>query len=757
MEFDVSKLNDAQKRAMEDTEGAVLVLAGAGSGKTRVLTHRVAYLVLEKKVSPYNILAITFTNKAAGEMKERLNTLLGEGNNVWISTFHSLCYTILRRNGDKLGYNSNFSIYDESDSARTVRKALKDLNLDGSAIKDSALKYIGEAKNKGLSPEEYYNDIKGVAKYDKEIYEIYKRYEELLKANNAMDFDDLLHKTKELFSSFPDVLEEYKRRFRYIHVDEFQDTNGVQFDIVKMLAGRDGNLFVVGDDDQSIYGWRGAEVRNIIDFDKTYPNAKIHKLLENYRSTGKILDAANKVIKNNVGRHEKELFTKKGDGVRVEYYTAYSDYDEADWVVDTIISLKRYYGYSNKDFAILVRANSLSRLFESRLASVRLRYRVLGGFRFFDRKEIQDVIAYLRAVSNMRDGEAIERIINVPRRGIGDTTVEKLSDYARRTMTDLISVIVNIGTNGVLTGASAKKVEDFRNIMADLYVNSKKMPMDKFAEYLVKRAGFEQSYNEEKNEENMTRWENILEFLRYVKEYCGNNPEATLDGFLQTVALAPENKDEEQDNDTVFVATMHAVKGLEFKVVFIVACEEDVFPSAQSKKDSNIEEERRVMYVAVTRARERLYISNAQNRYRFNQKQANMPSRFIAESKGEKVQSSYDIYEEKRAYNESRGAYGGFNRGKDYYSGEREIVTPMAKPYGNAAPPQKPQGTPPPVLNKDLSQFAGGVKVSHPVYGAGTILIVAGSGDDANATVMFPSLGIKKFKLALAPLKVVKD
>ncbi|MFA5449429.1 MAG: UvrD-helicase domain-containing protein [Clostridia bacterium] len=741
MEFDVSVLNDAQRNAMTDTEGAVLVLAGAGSGKTRVLTHRVAHLVLDKGVSPYNILAITFTNKATAEMRERLEQLLGENNRVWISTFHSLCYTILRMHTAEIGYEPNISIYDESDSGRLIKKALREQSLDGSSVKDIIRNHISTAKNKGLSPGAYYATIRGDTPHDEDIYRLYTRYEELLKLSNALDFDDLLHKTNELFDEHPEVLSKYQNRFFYIHVDEFQDTNAVQFDIVKKLAAKSGNIFVVGDDDQSIYGWRGADIKNILNFNITYPNAKVHKLLENYRSTSKILEAANNVIRHNKSRHEKELFTNLGSGVRIEYYSAYNDYQEAEWVVDSIISLRRYYGYQNKDFAILIRNNSLSRLFEKKLSASRLNYRIMGGFRFFDRKEIQDVIAYMRVANNTSDSEALERIINFPRRSIGETTVERLSEYSRQHMVELIDVIRNADVNGAVPSGAAKKVKEFGNLITDI-ANKKSLPLYEFVTYLVDQVGFEKAYMSTGKEEDENRWENIQEFLRHIQEFAGSNANADLDTFLQTAALQPERQ-EIYSGDSVAIATMHSVKGLEFRVVFIVACEEEIFPSSQSIKAGEVEEERRVMYVAITRAKERLYISHTINRFRFNKVQNFLPSRFIDESRGIIKENSYEVYGKKKAYIEGRGTKYG------YEGAEREIIPRRA----NHIP--KTLEDKPKIFNRDVSGFVGGARVAHSIYGEGKIILVLGEGDEATATVLFPKLGIKKFKIALAPLKLL--
>jgi len=745
--LDVTILNDAQKAAMMDTEGAVLVLAGAGSGKTRVLTYRVAYLVMEKNVEPWHILAITFTNKATGEMKERLDKLLGERNRVWISTFHSLCANILKRNAERIGYNENFSIYDESDSNRALAKVLREKSLDAGALKDTIRGLISSAKNEGLSPDEYYARIRGEVKEAEHIHDVFVRYEEVLRASNAMDFDDLLHKAKELFVNCPDVLESFQKRFRYVHVDEFQDTNGVQFDLVRMLAGKWGNLFVVGDDDQSIYGWRGAKIENILGFEKFYPNAKIHKLFQNYRSTPNILEAANNVIRNNTARHEKELFTTRKSSVKVEYYNGFNDRQETQWIVDNIRALKRSQGYGNRDFAILLRVNSLSRSFENALSGLNIKYRVLGGFKFFDRKEIQDVIAYMRVAVNPKDAEAVKRIINFPRRSIGDTSVERMEEYAALHGQSLMDVIFQIMGNGALPPAASKKVSEFGALIND-FIDNRHLPLAAFAEYLVGKTGFELAYTASGTEEDENRWENIQEFVRHIREYADANQQAGLSEFLQTVSLVPDRGEAVYDNDLITIATMHSVKGLEFPVVFIAGCEEDIFPSAQSKKEDRVEEERRVMYVAATRAKERLYISCARQRFRFNKVLSMLPSRFVDEAKGGQ-QNKLDALRAKwdtETYQQRRESY------DDDYDDFTQKMPPAFNKATFAAP-AKPASS---VLKTDVSVYKLGQRVSHKSYGQGTIIMLSGSGGDTQAVVNFDGLGIKKFLLALAPLEVIQ-
>ncbi len=745
----LENLNEVQRKIVTDTEGRLLVLAGAGSGKTRVLTHRVAYLVAEKMVWGSNILAITFTNKATFEMRERLDQLLGVDHGVWISTIHSLAARILRRFGSEIGYDKDFSIYDESDSSRIISKVVAEAQIDDSRFKDILQEHISKAKNEGMSPEEYFYDINGLVNDAERIVKLYARYEEILKQNNAMDFDDLLHKLKKLLMTSEECLRYYQNKFQYIHVDEFQDTNRVQYEIIKLLQAKWGNLFVVGDDDQSIYGWRGARVENILNFDKDFENVKVYRLLENYRSTTEILNCANNIIKNNKARHPKELFTNNGKGLKVEYYNAWNDRNEAEYVVGKIESLIIYNGYRKSDFAILVRANSLTRPFEQLLQSARLNYRLVGGYKFFDRKEIQDVLAYMRAVANVRDNVAVERIINFPARGIGDSTVEKLDIYSRETQISTFNILLSLNDHSAyLPKGVAKKVEHFAEMMKDIYLN-KNQPVDAFMQYVIEKVGFEQAYLSTKKEEDITRWENVNQLVRYAKDFCANNPSATLEDFLEIVSLEESGKDEQpNDRDKITIATMHSVKGLEFRVVFIVGCEEEVFPSSIAMKQGELEEERRIMYVAVTRAKERLYITNAQRRFRFGKVQDCLPSRFIQESKGE-VEDPYKLFGARKAYLDglaSRPSY--FD---DEPASSKIKVSQATKPR-----PVVPQPKVVKPVAKDLSGFIGGAKVRHPNYGIGTILIVIGEGANATATVSFENLGVKKFILALAPLTLVK-
>ncbi len=736
-------LNETQTAAVNDTEGAVLVFAGAGSGKTRVLTHRIIHLIEDLNVPAWNILAITFTNKATNEMKQRLNDMLGE-NGVWVSTFHSLCVKILFRNAERIGYSSSFSIFDESATKRVIQKVLREKHLEDDKEKDKFRTHISNAKNMGMRPDAYFNYLRTKNKDAMIISEVYERYEEILKENNAMDFDDLLIKCAELLREHEDVRAYYQNKFKYIHVDEFQDTNEIQFELVKLLSGKWGNVFVVGDDDQSIYGWRGANVRNILDFDKYFPNVKVYKLEQNYRSTQQILDAANRLIKHNKSRSDKELFSSVKDGARVEYLFGSNDYNEVDNVIDRIMQLKRLHGYTNGDFAILVRNNSLTRLFEKNLNSLHIAYKVFGGFKFFDRKEILDVVAYMRLIVNPLDGEALTRIINFPKRGIGDTTVQTLDEYASANGTTLNKVVENIEKVDVVNQGTKNKIAAFNDLINNLADASISMDLVKFAEYLVNMVGFKQAYTASGKEEDETRWENIEEFLRYIKETAEENEDMDLTEFLQTVALNNE-VEETDDGEYVTIATMHSAKGLEFRVVFVVACEEGILPSSMSMKEDGIEEERRVMYVAMTRAQERLYISCVKGvRNRFNRVESTMPSRFISEAKGEEFKRN--IPERRSSWLE--GKY-------DDYSDPIPRESQMRPSAGDGYKHTKMIEEPKKVYNTSADGFVAGAKVKHKKYGIGTVIIVSGSGAGTTATVVFKDLGMKKFSLMNAPLELI--
>ncbi len=721
----LENLNEEQRRAVVDTEGALLVLAGAGSGKTRVLTTRVAYLVKNMNVDPYNILAITFTNKAAGEMKQRVANMLGESCEVWISTFHSMCAQILFRECERIGYGKNFSIYAEAECARVLKRIMKSPsdadNEKNAKLFDTYYGHIKRIKSFNHDPKEYAEACIGESKIKKETLRLFDLYQAELKNNNAMDFDDLLINTVRLFDENPDVLERYQRRFRYIHVDEFQDTNKIQYRLVRQLAKGYGNIFVVGDEDQSIYGWRGAEISNILDFKKDFPDAKVYKLEQNYRSTAHILNAANRVIANNKKRFDKVLKTTKEGGKRVEVFNAYNDREEVDYVMRNINDLVTLAGYNYGDIAILMRANSLSRQFEEALTLYNMPYRVYGGIRFYERKEIKELLCYLRIAINPFDNESAARIINVPRRGIGDATVQKLIECAGANGTHLFDVVKNIENVDGLNAGTKQKIAGFRNLWLSLIDAAGKSDAVAFSEYVLKASGLFDMYKADEAEPD--RVENLKEFVSAVNLFRKDNPGKTIEDFLRMVALISD-ADEIDDSNSVTLATIHAVKGLEFPVVFIVALEENIFPSSHAviESDDNIEEERRLMYVAITRAKERLYVSSARCRFRFNQRQNNLRSRFVQELIG-----NVPAKTPQTPQSEQKSTF------KPAYTGAA------------AAKPASPAAT-----AVDVSEYTVGRKVEHSKFGTGVIVSVSGSGNETIAGIEFENLGIKKFVVALA-------
>ena len=724
--MDFSNLNTQQIEAVKDTEGAVLVLAGAGSGKTTVLTCRIAYLISECGVNPYNILAITFTNKAAKEMTNRVYSLTNISN-IWTSTFHSFCAKILRYDIDKLGYTSDYTIYDESDQKHLLKRILKEKRIEDDKFLSSVQFHIGNAKNLGYSPEIYYQEMAGASRQLELICEVYEAYEDAMRRANALDFDDLMLKTIDLFEQFPTILEKYQKRFQYILVDEFQDTNSIQLKLIKYLSGYYGNVFAVGDDDQSIYGWRGADISNILDFEEKFKNVKIHKLEQNYRSTNAILEVANRLILNNQGRHEKQLWSELGKGARIEYLNFYDDKEEARAVINSMRALRYHFDYDYSDFAILVRLNAVTRNFENALSEAGIPYKVYGGFKFLERKEILDIVAYLRAVVNPRDVEAFGRIINFPPRGIGESTVQALLEESNRRYEDIGDTILKIEETD-LTPAQKKKIGVFKEIYCNL-LSHMDLSITEFASYAVDIAGFEKLYKTEEDED-YNRLLNIEEFVSAVKDFEDKNPDATLSTYLQNIALAQSN--EEDIGNSVTISTVHAAKGLEFKAVYIAGVEEDIFPSAMAKDTPNeLEEERRVMYVAVTRAKERLAVTNARRRARFGKYIDTRPSRFICEMKGEQPQQLQVKH---------------FDEFSDNYDRLPEAPAKVAYKF-NKTPDIKP--------TVSIGNFHKGTKVNHKSFGNGTIIEIKGEGKNRIAVVAFEGAGFKNLALSVAPLTIL--
>lgn len=739
------KLNKQQQLAVDAVDGPILVIAGAGSGKTRVLTARICHLI-EIGVNPYNILAITFTNKAANEMKERIERQLGYSD-VWTSTFHSMCARILRMDCERIGYSKDFTIYTDLESERVVKRILQDYPQADPKNKGDYLWHISRAKTLALSPDDYYDTIKDSDSDAYNVAEVYRRYETELKKCNCLDFDDLLLKTVLLFSTCPDVLEKYQNRFHYINVDEFQDTNKLQYDIVKMLSKKHGNLFVVGDEDQSIYSWRGAEIRNILDFPKDFKGAKVFKLEQNYRSTTSILKAANNVIKNNSNRNEKTLWSEINKDDSIEYYEAYNDRDEATRVARAIDTLHRK-GAPYSEMAILVRANSVTRGFEEEFNLHGIPYKVFGGFRFYERKEIKDALAYVRIAINPSDNDSILRVVNYPKRGIGNTAVAELQNVAKDTNSTLFQVLIN---PGLLSSATAKKLAPFTEIATELVKMQKQMSAVEFVQFAIRRSGLESSLAQSGDPEDSNRLENIEELVGAVQQFSQDNENATISDFMQSVALVSDT-DSMNSDDYVTIATVHAVKGLEFDNVFIVALEEGIFPTQRAIYSGDIEEERRLMYVAITRARKRLFVLNARQRYRFGKSEPMTQSRFVSEMSGFKqsMRFSNSNYTQSSFKPENRIKLGVDNPQTAAFKTKLSNGFDKSSMQGASAPKKS---------DIDYDKFAKDVVVEHSKFGKGLIIQTDGDGEDKIAAIAFKGLGVKRFTLAIAApnLKIIED
>ncbi len=769
MENLLSTLNEEQLGPVQQTEGAVLVLAGAGSGKTRVLTSRIAYLIEEKGVMPANILSITFTNKAANEMKERLSQMT-ETRGMWVCTIHSMCVKILRMFAEKRGLTDNFSIYSEQERSAVIKQSVKEANLDDDKFLKSVKWHVSNAKMLGLSPEDYAKEYD----YERDINNVKKIFIEYnlhLKRNNALDFDDLLLETRALLSEDAEAREYLASRFRYIHVDEFQDTNAVQFDIVKMLASVHGNLFVVGDDDQSIYGWRGAKIENILHFEKFYPRAKVFKLQRNYRSTKQILALANASIGKNMRRKKKELYTHNPEGSKPVFFEANEESSEALYAA-RLIAQMRNEGYSLSDFAVLMRVNALTRSFEQEFTKYGISYKVFGGFKFFERKEIKDVLAYLRVVSNPFDSEAVARIINVPKRGIGDKSVQTLRDYAEREELSLYDAVLDVEELDLNAGAKMK-IKAFGDYIKSLIVKSQEEPVDKLVDYLIKTSGMYDSYADN-SDESITKRANLDEFQNSVDEFVRMNEGAELSDYLQQITLYSDT-DEMDEGNYVTIATIHAVKGLEFKCVFLVGLEQDTMPISRALDNpDDMEEERRLMYVAITRAKEKLWLTRSCSRYLYGKREDTVRSQFV-----EELASLLELPRAQKRYSGdyyNQGGGYGYNRGYGSYA-SKPTVRPIQNSYQQpnsdegyrtfgASKPTQPTksvgafgGIGKPVTsapkNVDSARFQVGNKVKHARFGEGQIIAVRGEGKNLIVTVSFAVAGNKDLAAAFAPLEII--
>ena len=740
-------LNEPQREAVYYTEGPLLILAGAGSGKTRVLTHRIAYLIEEKGVNPWNILAITFTNKAAGEMRERVDRLVGFGSeSIWVSTFHSMCVRILRRHISLLGYDTNFTIYDADDQKTLMKDVCKLLQIDTKIYKERALlAAVSHAKNELVTPEEFRLNAGGDFSQRK-IAEVYEEYEKQLKANNALDFDDLLIKTVQLFQTQADVLEYYQERFRYIMVDEYQDTNTVQFELVRLLASKYRNLCVVGDDDQSIYKFRGANIKNILNFEQYFEDAKVIKLEQNYRSTSNILNAANAVIRNNAGRKDKTLWTDNGEGEKIQFRQFDSAYDEAEYIVDDIRKRVREQEYSYHDNVILYRTNAQSRLFEEKFVTANIPYKIVGGINFYARREIKDLLAYLKTVDNGKDDLAVRRIVNVPKRGIGLTSINRVQDYA---------AAYNIGFYDALRavdlipniGRGASKLESFVALIEHFKTDAEDMSISDLLKEIIEETGYIESLQAEDMVEAETRIENIDELLSKVAAYeedCEDrNEPASLSGFLEEVALVADIDSLDEDTDYVVLMTLHSAKGLEFPNVYLAGMEDGLFPSYMtitSDDPEEVEEERRLCYVGITRAEKELTLTCARRRMIRGETQYNKMSRFLKEIPMELLSTGAVFTKEKEEPEVKVSAY------------MQEKQAFKAKPFGGSAPysqaPARSFGKP---SGKGLD-YGTGDRVRHIKFGEGTVTAIVEGGRDYEVTVAFDTAGTKKMFAAFAKL-----
>ena len=720
-------LNKEQQQAVQHTEGPLLILAGAGSGKTKVLTVRVAYL-LAQGVNPYEILAITFTNKAAKEMKSRVEGLVGDvANRIWLSTFHSFCAKFLRFEIDSfLGYNSNFTIYDTSDSQAVIKAALKALNLDDKYYPVGAMiAAISDAKNQLLFASDFRKQARDF--YQQKVADVYEYYERELRKNNALDFDDLLLVAVKLLQSNAAVLDKYSHRFRYVMIDEYQDTNHAQYLLAKLLASHWKNIAVVGDADQSIYAWRGADIQNILDFEKDYPNCTSIKLEQNYRSTKIILDAANAVIDNNEGRPEKNLWTDKIEGAKIQHFTAQSEHEEAAFIGDTIAKKHDIHDVPYGDMAILYRTNAQSRVLEEALIKRALPYTMVGGTKFYDRKEIKDVLAYLRVLYNPFDDLSLLRIINVPKRSIGATTVAKLQDYAREKGTSLFMTLTQLHLIDSIKGKTKEKLEEFGILIFTLVSEMEDKTVLDILESILDRTGYLAQLEESTDPQDQARAENIGELLSVAKDFQDTNPSGTVEDFLEQVALVNDVDSFEQEEAKVTLMTLHAAKGLEFPIVFLCGLEEGLFPHSRTLMNpEEIEEERRLAYVGITRAEKELYISNATTRTVFGRTSSYLPSRFIDEIPEELV---------------------------DGLRAKRKVPDDIKRHVPQHMSVTSRPVTKPIVRNEVIADWKVGDMAIHSKWGNGKVINVTGEGAGMKLTIEFPTQGVRVVMAKFAPVK----
>ena len=770
----IEGLNNKQKEAVLETEGPCLVIAGAGSGKTKVLTHKIAYLIAEKNIAPWNILAITFTNKAASEMKERIENLVGDvAKDIWMGTFHSICVRILRKYIDRIGFDSSFLIFDTQDQRTLVKECLKALNIDDKMFTDrSVLSEISNAKNEMLEPIQY--SVKYQADFRKaKIGEIYSLYQKRLKENNALDFDDIINYTIKILTENPDVLEYYTEKFKYVLVDEYQDTNKAQFTLVTILASKYGNITVVGDNDQGIYSFRGADISNILNFEKDFPGTKIIKLEQNYRCTGNILKAANYLIKNNETKYEKKLWTENEEGKLPEIYQGDDEYDEARYIVEQINTLKREEYFKYSDFSILYRMNSQSRAIEDILLREDIPYKVIGGLKFYERKEIKDTIAYLRLIANQSDNISLKRIINEPKRGIGKTSldnIEEISQKAGISMYEVIKHADQYGLNRVFVNS-----REFVELIEDLRNKKEETQISELIKMVLNKSGYTKALELENTVEAESRLQNLDELLTVAMEFEEEFAENSLNEFLESITLSSDVDNLEESAESVTLMTLHSAKGLEFPVVFLVGMEEGIFPGYKSiGEPKELEEERRLFYVGITRAKQYLYLTCAKHRTIFGSTSYNAISRFVKEIPEELLEGYSQINGNKEETFEDSNygwAYGTnysgkvktykFNETDSNYSVAGSISTPKAQNVDNNSgfafrtAESFLNSINKPKQEVDISKYKAGMRVYHKKFGEGTINSIEQEGEDAKVDINFDKAGHKRLMAKYAGLEII--
>ena len=762
-------LNNKQYEAVINTEGPCLIIAGAGSGKTKVLTHKIAYLIQEKNVLPWNILAITFTNKAANEMKERIANLVGDvAQDIWMGTFHSICVRILRKFIDRIGFDTSFIIFDTSDQRTMIKTCLKDLNIDDKMFTDrSVLSEISNAKNQMLEPEAYTAIANGDFRKEK-IATVYELYQKRLKENNAIDFDDIINYTIKILNENPDVLEYYANKFKYVLVDEYQDTNKAQFTLITLFASNYGNITVVGDSDQSIYAFRGADISNILNFEKDFANAKIIKLEQNYRCTGNILKAANSVIKNNETKYKKELWTENEQGNLPKVYSAENEYDEGSFIVEQINRLRREEYFKYSDFAILYRMNTQSRAIEDILRREDIPYKIVGGLKFYERKEIKDIISYLRLIQNPSDNLSLKRIINEPKRGIGKTSLDNIEALANQNEISMYEIIKNAdqyGLNRVFVNS-----REFISVMEELRAKKDDLVISELIKQTLNKTGYTKALEDENTIEAENRIENLEEFLTVAMEFEEESADNGLSEFLEGITLSSDIDNMEDTEDTVTLMTLHSAKGLEFPAVFLVGMEEGIFPGYKSiSEPKDLEEERRLCYVGITRAKQYLFLTCSKQRTIFGSTSCNPVSRFLKEIPTDLLdgyeEAIGDNIKEDNEFGDSKYSwtYGSKNAGtiKSYKLEKQEPV--MAAKTNNESgflyrtaesflkSLKKPVGQ-----DVDLSKYGEGVRVFHKKFGEGTIQSAEPEGDDLKVDIQFDKVGHKRLMAKFAKLEVIE-